>query len=57
MIAVITAEVWGKAPSDYLFGDPLILAIDYECAKLKAELENEKTDKTSNMIRYGQGGL
>lgn len=55
MIAVITAQVWGKAPSDYLFGDPLILAIDYECAKLKAEAEKEQTEK-SNMIQYEKGG-
>ena len=37
MIAILTAETWGKAPSDYLFGDPLKLSIDYYCAKVLAD--------------------
>lgn len=46
MIAILTAETWGKAPSEYLFGDPLILSIDYECAKIlsqhkKKQLQDE----------------
>lgn len=47
MIAVLTAKVWGKAPSDYLFGDPLILAIDYHCAQLLSEHQEKERDKES----------
>ena len=48
MMLLQTAKYWGKAPSDYLWADPLILAIDYEGAQILAAEEKkllEKEDK------------
>ena len=43
MIAVLTAKTWGvKTPYDYVTGPFLQLAIDYECAKLLSEYEENQ---------------
>ena len=59
LMIALTAREFHQSPSDYVFGSPLRLAVDYLAYSLIVEAQEEAKNKADaqNAPQFTQGGL